>query len=56
MKPSQQRRKVNHHKKNRSAPSLSLETTLTEEVFDARITHNFLSERYDKLMCGIGVQ
>ncbi|CAF0931271.1 unnamed protein product, partial [Adineta steineri] len=41
-KPSQQRRRKNDD----SAPLISLETQSTEEVFDTRIIHNFLSERY----------
>ncbi len=54
-KLSQQRRKVIDRNKNCSIPSVSLETKLTEEMLDARITHNFLSERYDKLMTEVVV-
>ncbi|CAF4339043.1 unnamed protein product [Adineta steineri] len=45
-KPSQQRSTKIDKKINSSAPSISLETQLTEEVFDTRIIHNFLSKRY----------
>jgi hypothetical protein len=44
-KPSRQKRKKIDIKKKSSIPLFSLETQLTEEVFDARMTHNFLSER-----------
>ncbi|CAF1414959.1 unnamed protein product [Adineta steineri] len=45
-KPSQQRRRKIDKKNDSSAPLISLETQSTEEVFDTRIIHTFLSERY----------
>ena len=45
-KPSQQRRRKILQKKNNSITELSLEEKTTEEMFDARIIHHFLSERY----------
>ncbi|CAF1425719.1 unnamed protein product [Adineta steineri] len=46
-KPSQQnRRKINKKKKHSFDPSISLETQSTEQIFDTRIIHDFLSERY----------
>jgi len=52
-KPSRQKRKKINGKKNDSIPSLSLDAQVTEEVLDARIIHNFLSERYHELICDI---
>ncbi len=49
-KPSQQRRKAIHRTKTSSVPSLSLEINLTEEIFDTRVIHNFLTERYNEVI------
>ncbi|CAF1405176.1 unnamed protein product [Adineta steineri] len=51
-KPSQQnRRKINKKKKHSSDPSISLETQSTEQIFDTRIIHDFLSESENKPFC-----
>jgi hypothetical protein len=55
-KPSRQRRKKIVQEKDLSSPSVSLDTTITEEIFDARIVHNFLSERYEGFICNILLQ
>ncbi len=49
-KPSQRRTKVNHRIKTSSVPLISLETNLTEEIFDTRVIHNFLTERYNEVI------
>ncbi|CAF2917755.1 unnamed protein product [Rotaria sp. Silwood2] len=45
-KPSQQRRKVENHKNRSCTVSPTFEVQSNIETFDARIVHNFLSERY----------
>ncbi|CAF3768088.1 unnamed protein product [Rotaria sp. Silwood1] len=45
-KPSQQRRKIENHKSRSCTVSPTFEVESNIEAFDARIVHNFLSERY----------
>jgi len=54
-KPSRKRRKKVDREKNCAIATINLEENLTEEVFDAQIIHNFLSERYVELMCNLVV-
>ena len=45
-KLSRQAKKLKNCKKGSVGPIISLETNLTEEIFDAQIIQNFLSGRY----------
>jgi len=49
-KPSRERRKVINSNKGCSVLSTILDLNINEEVLDARIIHDFLSERYAELM------
>lgn len=46
-KPSQQQRKKSNKQKDREVPTVNLEEHVTEEILDARIVHDFLTERYN---------
>ncbi len=54
-KPSRQNRKKSVIEKNHSVPLISLEEKVAEEIIDARIVHNFLSERFEKFIYDINL-
>jgi len=49
-KPSRQNRKKSVVEKNHSVPLINLEEKIDEEIIDARIVHNFLSEKFEKFI------